>query len=82
MYSDHFLPHSPLRTIHIHNQQLLKEVFPVSLCHPAYINSVQGMQQLSGKLGKREAAVRGKRQRDSRKIVLCDGLRLTANGTV
>lgn len=50
-YSDHFSPLTPPRAICIHNEQLPKEAIPALLCHPAYINSVQGMQWLSGERG-------------------------------
>lgn len=82
IYSDHFSPLTPLKTIRIHNQLLPEEAFPVLLCHPAYINSVQGMQQLSGEWGEERSCSVGEWQRDSGRTVLCDGLWLTANGTV
>ena len=56
-YSDHFSPLTPPRTICIQNHWLPEDAFLVLLCHPAYINSVQGMQELSGEQGKREAAL-------------------------
>ena len=80
-YTDHFSPVSPPRTICIHNQKLPVDAFPVLLCHPAYINSAQGMQELSGEQGKREAAV-WQNGSEAAGGVLCDGLWLAANGTV
>lgn len=70
----------PPRSICIHNQHLPEEEFPVLLCDPAYINSVQGMQGLSGDEGKRETVEW--KNGASRRTPLLDSLWLTANGTV
>lgn len=59
---------------HMHLQSAApKEAFPVLLCHPAYINSVKGMQELSGKWRKEGSCSVREWQRNSRRTVLCNG---------